>query len=290
MDIPTPPDHIEDELDRCRLSGDYYPVMFEWYKYVGRLANYFASVDQDSPAIKSISSVHFSVLAGLLNRLSRLMLSNVTLSHEGKFGETTSIIDRSIFESSIKLSWLCHEGTDDHFNRFIADGLKTELEFKKKIETNIKEREGQKTQIEERMLVSIQNYIDKSGLLEETIASSKKLPNLAQMIDIIGKGRLAYIVGQKIGSHHVHGTWVSLWFHYVNEENGKVYPRDHDCPTHINQYVYIPLVVLDSISAYIAYICTDSHSVEAIVGILDSVSDEIKVIYKEVMGSDNELV
>lgn len=151
MDIPTPPDNIDDELDRCRLSGDYYPVMFEWYKYVGRLANYFASVDQESPAIRTISSVHFSVLVGLLNRLSRLMLSNVTLSHEGKFGETTSIIDRSIFESSIKLSWLCQEGTEEHFNRFIADGLKTELEFKKKIESNIKEREGQKTQIEESM-------------------------------------------------------------------------------------------------------------------------------------------
>lgn len=290
MDIPTPPDNIDEELHRCKLSGDYYPVMFEWYKYVGHLANYFASIDQDSPAIKALSKVHFSVLIGMLNRCSRLMLSNVTLSHEGKFGETTSIIDRSIFESAIKLSWLCLEGIENNFDRFIASGLKTELEFKNKIESNIEERDGQKTQIENRMLESIQNYINKSELTEEAIANSKKLPNLAQMIDAIGKGRLAYIVGQKIGSHHVHGTWVSLWFHYVNEEDGKIYPRDHDCPTHINQYVYIPLVVLDSISAYIAYICTDSHVVDAITGVLDSVSDEIKEIYKEVMGADNEIV
>jgi hypothetical protein len=65
------------------------------------------------------------------------MLSNVALSHEGKFGETTAIIDRCIFESAVKIIWLCQSASDEEFTRYLADGLKTELEFKKRIKRNI---------------------------------------------------------------------------------------------------------------------------------------------------------
>jgi len=174
MEVPLPPEITEEEIQRCRETGDYCPVMFEWYKYVALVANFFASIQLDSPAIKEIPKIHHSVLIGLLNRCSRLMLSNVALSHEGIFGETTSIIDRSIFESAIKLSWLCHKSDEESFNRFIAEGLKTEIEFKKKIESNITQRNGQKTIIENRMLRSIGNYIEKSGLSIESITESKK--------------------------------------------------------------------------------------------------------------------
>src|SRR3990167_3353096 len=137
MNIPLPPEFTEEQLKRCSDSGEYSTVLFEWYKYVGRLANYFACISLDSPGIRDIDEAHHSILIGLLNRCSRLILSNVTLSHEGLFGETTSIIDRCIFESAIKLNWLCANPTDENFNRFIAEGLKTEVEFKKKIELTL---------------------------------------------------------------------------------------------------------------------------------------------------------
>ncbi len=290
MEVPLPPEITEEEIQRCRETGDYCPVMFEWYKYVALVANFFASIQLDSPAIKEIPKIHHSVLIGLLNRCSRLMLSNVALSHEGIFGETTSIIDRSIFESAIKLSWLCHKSDEESFNRFIAEGLKTEIEFKKKIESNITQRNGQKTIIENRMLRSIGNYIEKSGLSIESITESKKVPNLAQMIDTIGHDRLAYIVGQKIGSHHVHGTWVSLWSHYLEEKDGVVNLRDHNVPTHVNQYAYIPLVVLDAIESYIGFVCKDQEEAGGMIGLIDAISNEIRELFHEVCGSDNNVI
>ena len=282
-------------MQKCRDTGDYYPVLFKWYKYVGLLANFYASIQKKSPAIKGIPKIHYSVLIGLLNRCSRLMLSNVTLSHKGLFGETTSIIDRSIidrsiFESAIKLTWICHKGDYDSFNRFIAEGLKTELEFKKNIEGNIGKRSGEKLAIEDRMIASINNYIHKSELTEEQILASKKLPDMASMISVIGKNRLAYIVGQKIGSHHVHGTWVSLWFHYLEEHDGVIHPRDHNCETHINQYAYISLVVLDSIKAFVEYVCKDPNDVEGMAKLIVAVSGEIQKVYAEVVGSDFDVM
>lgn len=286
MILPDAPEIDELQYQECQRTGDFRSILFEWYKYVGRISNYFASVELRSPAIRDISKIHHSVLIGLLNRCSRLILSNVTLSKEGRFRETTSIIDRSIFESAIKLSWLCIKQDEESFNRFIAEGLKTEVEFKDIIKQKINSNEGKIKIVEDNMLTSIENYINKSGLDEETIKKSKKLPNLAQMIEDIGKDRLAYVVGQRIGSHHVHGTWVSLWFDYLTEEDGIVYPRDHNCPTHSNQYVYISLSVLEALSGYVKYLFLDQVMCEEIIGLLEAATQEIVDILHEMSKSD----
>ncbi len=229
--IPDPPIITEEDLNKCRKSGDFCPILFEWYKYVGSLCNFYSCIQQDSPAIRSIPPIQYYILVGLLNRCSRLMLSNVALSHEGLFGETTNIIDRCIAESAIKIAWLCHHRKDDYFNRYLSEGLKTELEFKKLIEKAIDDR-GKPIKIEERMLKSIRNHISSSGLSKAEIETAKKLPDMAAMIDSLGHDRLMYIVIQRMGSHHVHGTWPSLRLHYLEEENGILHPRDHDCETH----------------------------------------------------------
>jgi hypothetical protein len=291
MDIPLPPEISEAELEKCRKTADFCPVLFEWYKYVGLLSNFYASIQRKSPAIKNIPKIHYSILIGLLNRCSRLMLSNVALSHKGLFGETTSIIDRSIFESSIKLGWLCHKGDEESFTRFIAEGLKTEIELKRTIEANINKRSGNKLTIEGRMLTSINNYFHKSELTEEQILASKKLPDLASMINVIGKDRIAYVVGQRIGSHHVHGTWVSLWYHYLEEhDDGVIHLRDHNCETHVNQYAYISIVVLDAIKAFVEYVCKDSDDIEGMTMLIVAVSEKIQDVYQEVVGTDFDVV
>ena len=202
--FPKPPDIKEADLEKCRAEGDYCPVMFEWYKYVGLICNLFASIQRTSPAIRELIPIHYHILVGLLNRCTRLMLSNVVLSHEGRFGETTIILDRCICESAIKILWLCQSDNLEDFTRYLADGLKADLELKAKILSNVKSRDGKLLVIEERMLASIENYIKSSGLSEEKINSTKKLPDMASMIDSLGADRLLYIVSQKMDSHHIH--------------------------------------------------------------------------------------
>lgn len=122
--LPEAPNITEEDLHRCRESSDFCPVLFEWYKFVGALAVTFACLRRESPALRSIPEDEYAILIGLLNRFARLMLANVALSHEGGFGETTSIIDRSIFESCVILSWLCRTRDIDRFVRYKASGLK----------------------------------------------------------------------------------------------------------------------------------------------------------------------
>ncbi len=241
----------------------------------------------ESPALKKIKDEDYFILVGLINRCGRLMHSNVALSHEGKFGETTSILDRCIFESCVILGWLCRTSNDDRFNRYIANGLRTEIEFKAEIEKNIETRDKNQLKIEKRMLSSIDRCINDSGLSEEEISGTKKLPDLASMINATGKPRLQYLVGQRIGSHHVHGSWVSLGVHYLErDDSGIKGPRDHDCDTHVNQYVYIPLVVLDAMSAFCLFVFEDSADSKVLTDMLESIADEIFKINSEVIGDD----
>lgn len=285
--IPDPPEFSVELRRSCQKSGDFRPMLFEWYKFIAIVCNFFARLRPDSPALKKLESIHYSVSVGLLNRCSRLMLSNVALSHKGRFGETTAIIDRSIFESCIKLSWLCQKANSESFERYLADGLKTELELRSEIEKAIEERQGQVLVIEARMLASIQRYIESSTLSEAQIREAKKLPDLAAMLESLKQSRLMYVVGQKIGSHHVHGTWPSLKQHYLElTEEGIWAPRDHDCSTHQNQYIYVSLAVLDALRSFIDYCVEEPDEIELFIGVFDSIEEEILEIMRAGNGND----
>jgi hypothetical protein len=287
--LPEEPSISEEMRARCRRAGEYRPILFEWYKYVALLANRFAGIRGDSPGLRAMPPVHFGVLVGLLNRCARLMFANVALSHEGLFGETTAILDRCVFESCVKLSWLCSQSLPDAFERFFAEGLKTELELEREISANITARQGVTLNIERRMLDSVDRAIASTGLTREQIEGAKKLPDIAAMLNALGQRRLAYVVGQRLGSHHVHGTWVSLRQHFLEEgEDGLLRPRDHDCDTHVNQYLFVPQAVLASMRSFLKSTVADGQVAASLETVVRSAEDQVGQIGLELSGSDFE--
>ncbi len=288
--IPQPPKITDDQLKAAHDSCDYCPILFEWYKFSGELCNFFSRLRPDSDALKNIDPLYYAVLIGLLNRCSRLMLSNIVLSYKRMHGETTAILDRCIFESTIKINWLCNENFKERFDQLLADGLRTELRLKQKINKNIEIREKKSFLIEQRMLTSIERYISSSKLTEEQISSSKKLPSLDKMMDDKADD-LQYIVAQKIGSHHVHGTWPSLLLHYLELDDSGLYsPRDDANETHVNQYVIIPLYVLQAMESFTRFMFSKEEDMKPFLNLLTSTKNEILKINKKVIGNDFELL
>jgi len=289
--IPDPPEFSEEQIKACKESRDFRPMLFEWYRFAALLCNYFARIHPYSPMLRKIPGIQYSVCVGLLNRCSRLMLSNLTLSQEGKFGETTAIIDRSIFESCVILTWLCHKNDTESFERYLAEGLKTELEFKSAIEKEIEKRGGQALVIEDRMLASIKRQIKFSTLSESQIRDAKRLPDIASMINTIGQPRLIYIGGQKIGSHHVHGTFSSLQLHYLEmTPEGFWTPSDNDCSTHKNQYTFVSIEVLDAMKSFIGFCVTDQEDRLPFIELIDSIIKDIQNLKEEADENDFDII
>lgn len=259
LEFPNIPVFENDTVEKCRQTKDYKPIFFELYKHVGIICYLFSCIVPDTNAVRNIHKQHFETLIGLLNRCSRLMLANTVLSHDGKFGETTAIIDRCIVESAINVIWLCKKNDNESFERYLADGLKSDLELESKVLENINARDGKVLVIEERMLNSIDRCVNLSGLQKDKIHQIRKFPNMVTRLDDIGFGSLAYTSIQRMGSHHVHGTWSSLLFHYLKEENGKLLPQDHPISTDVIQFINIPLVILDALKNFIDFIIIDKE-------------------------------
>lgn len=286
--LPNAPKITEEDMRRCRETGDFSPILFEWYKFVGGLCVTFANLLQVSPVIrKDISNRDYGILIGLINRCARLILANVALSHEGSFGESTSILDRCIFESCVILSWLCNSKFDDKFERYIASGLKTELELKSEVLKSIEKRGGIALTIEKRMLNSVRDCLFEAGFDEEKIKNTKGLPDIAAMLTSIGHQRFSYTAGQRIGSHHVHGTWVGLRNHYIELDESSVYRTKQISKTHINQYVYITYITLESLSNFVSYVFkSDEAEKETVLKLFEDTKEEISKLNKEVVGTD----
>lgn len=286
--LPDAPVITDENMEQCRSTGDFSPVLFEWYKFVGGLCVTFANLLQSSPPVrKDISKRDYGILIGLINRCARLILANVALSHKGNFGESTSILDRCIFESCVILSWLCNANIEDKFERYITSGLRTELELQTEIQKFIDARDGVVLNIEKRMLNSVKECFAEAGFDREKIEATKGLPDLASMLNVIGHRRFSYTAGQRIGSHYVHGTWIGLRNHYIElDENGD-YRTKQVTRTNINQYVHITYIVLEALSNFVNYVFESSEDEKnVILNLFKDTTNEITVLNKEIVGTD----
>jgi len=266
------------------------PMLFEWYKYIIVICNILASVSRHSPAVKKMPALHYAILTGLLNRCSRLMLSNVRLAATKKYGETIVLLDRSIIESAVTVQWLCHKDNDASFQRYLADGIKSDLKLRDRIQQNIAQRGGDALVIESRMMASIQECIKSTKLTEALIHETKALPDLWSMCRDCGLREEFYIGTQRMGSHAVHGTWTSLSSHYLRKnKRGDYYLRDHDVRPHENQFMIIPLVMLETLKRLIEYVIPNPIDREPIDSIILDTWEELSNLTQEIVSPDFEI-
>lgn len=59
--LPTPPSFSNEDMRKCKETGDYNPVLFEWYKFVSALAMVVTHIRRESPAFRHISPRHYHV-------------------------------------------------------------------------------------------------------------------------------------------------------------------------------------------------------------------------------------
>ena len=261
--LPSPPTFTEDQFIEAKGTNDFYPIVFELYKHVGLMGVKCIEIRRDSPDFRKMPSRHHAILIGLLNRSCRLMLSNIALTHEGRYGETMRLLNRCITESTINILWLCEKDDPSLFQRYLAEGIKNELELFDVISNNISQRGGEALAIEERMLRSISRYVQSTGLSVEEIKATPKLPNFRDRMDSLSFGGQAYLGIQKMGSHAIHGTWPDLLTFYLEWNEGDIFlPADHDSTPHPYDYIHISFFVLNAIECFLNYISESKFNLD----------------------------
>jgi hypothetical protein len=253
--LPLAPNFSPEVVAECQRDRDAMPMIFEWYKRVAIIATTCANIIHDAPGARDRSVREYRIITGLLMRCGRLMRAVLELAQKNRFGESIPILTRSLCESAVKAAWLATENTNDAFRRYIADGLKAELELKTDIERNIAAR-GHSLVIETRMLASIASCFAPSGLSETDVRSTSRLPDMATMYDktIGGDTRGTYLVVHKLGSHATHGTWVDLLLrHLMIDDSGELQLQHDLIPPEQEQLRSGAAIVLRAIGKYLEW-------------------------------------
>src|SRR5579864_8893967 len=97
------------------------------------------------------------------------MLVVTQLSSKGDRAEVVSALCRSINESAINLEFLVHTNDDKYFDQFVKFSLGPERELYDIIQAKIAARGGDVWPIEYRMLKSINNVCQASGVKIEEV-------------------------------------------------------------------------------------------------------------------------
>ena len=228
--VGPPVEVTEEAIDRCRANDAFGALVFDLYREAGRLvcASSGAFFGYDGAEIKL--DRNRAICAGLLVRISKLMVSVVKLSSGIEHGETVQVLNRCIIESVVNVRFLLLKDDDEVFDRFVKNDLRAERELYDFIQENIESREGEQLAVEKSMLESILAKCESSGVAIDEInpKAGSWGGSFENRVKALGFDANAYTIFQRIPSHAVHGTWMDLLNnHLLRKEDGFEPNFDH---------------------------------------------------------------
>lgn len=284
--MPDPPTISDETYEKCRESGDFREILFEYYKYVAIICVICSQTVFESPALQ-ISRKKWTVLVGLLTRCQRIMAAHLEYFQDGRYGDVTFILDRCLLETCIKVRWISGDPAEIRLQRYFEDSLRTDKELLDEIKRNVVTRNNVELVFERRMLASIARNAKEAGINIADLAAMRRAPPLSAMMEEIGEDRFLYTVVGKIASHAVHGSWANLLHSYLDEdENGNLVPASTFPNSHINQYVINCLFVIDACVDFLKKNFSDADEIIYILAIIENYQREIWELNLEIVGED----
>ncbi len=195
-------------------------VVFELYKEAVSVVNLAAHILDETASVKGGWPRNQAICAGLMVRIAKFMVVVTQLSAKGDRAEVVSALNRSIMESAINLEFLVSTNDDKYFDKFVKFSLGPERELYDIIQTNITARKGEIWPIERRMLESINDVCEVSGVKIEEV--NRKYGDwgggVRERLKAINKEE-QYVGMQRTPSHAVHGTWVDLYKNHLEHDS-----------------------------------------------------------------------
>lgn len=199
--------------------------------------------------------------AGLLTRIAKFMSAVMALLVDKVkgHGEVILALNRCITESAVKLNFFNEKAVQEDFDNFVKSSLKPEKELYTIIQRNIASR-GRTLPIETRMLNSINRVFQKSGINDisdlKVIPKSKDYKSILEALSI----DTLYPMLQGVPSHSIHGTWVDLIQHHLEEHGAGFRPRPESKTPDARSMCPINVVVLTAIKSYLNKYFPSSHN------------------------------
>lgn len=207
---------VPENLDNLSYN-DFMHLSVELAKETGQLIGAAASI---APG-KGVWERDAAIIVGHFVRLFKLISAQIDQTCKGR-QEISWIFSRPIFETIVNAKYLLKN--QDAFDNYVVYSLQNDKELKDVIDRKIAEREGEVLPIETRMLRSIENVMNKSGVDTESIPD-KRLHSWGEK-NIYGRTKAVgleemYLAFMGGSSQAVHGNWLDLLvYHLIPEKDG----------------------------------------------------------------------
>ena len=166
-----------------------------------------------------------AICAGQLVRMYKICALSVLQFSAGHGGDHQMALAREFVESAGAAAYLLEKiDTKERFNAYIYDSLIPERELLRTIKQQVRERNGVRLPIEERMERSVQATLKTAGVELEEIPPRKQnnWPSVESRLKLLGP--VAYNA-YRAGSSAVHGTWTDLARNHLEETDGGFIPQ-----------------------------------------------------------------
>jgi hypothetical protein len=239
-------------LDGYTRDDEFTAVAFELYKEAGTLIGVCShSFVGHDPKQQSLNRDH-AICAGLGVRIAKFMISVMQLvSSNPDRGDVVHVLNRCITESAVNLRFLAAKDERRFYDQFVEYSLGPERELYDLINSNVKARGGMLLAIETRMLESIDRVCTLSGLRITDVKA--KNPDWAggfrNRLEALREGHT--YVGMRVASHAVHGTWVDLTLHHLQEKNGGFAPDPSWSRVDTRLLLPVAVLVLQAAGEYV---------------------------------------
>ena len=267
----------DEEIKKCVEAGSFMPLAFELFKEAGSIlvivSNAYLSY-YDKPPVMSRNQ---AILAGMITRIYKLMISILQLTVPDERGEVIMILQRCILETVINILFLIHHNDEELFDSFVKLSLAPERELYNIIMKRIDARDGASLPIEERMLSTIERLCKNSDLSIEEVSPKYKqwggsFPDKLEALNM----KEAYVALQRIPSHTVHGSWADLLMHHIEPVEGGFRPNTEWRRVDERMYTSTSLLALDAAYEYLSHIFQETPEVMPLYKRIDDLQERIR--------------
>lgn len=204
----------------CNTADDFTSLSFELYKEVGVVATVSASCYIGMPGDPHLMPRNQAICAGLLIRICKFMTGIVVLTATRESREVAMALMRCIMDTAVTIRFLILRNDNAIYDEFVWRSLSPEGELFDLVQRNIAARGGESLPVERRLLKTINDLVEASGLTIDDIPRQHRDWGGGLRKRLIALGiEDTYVGSQRMPSHAIHGTWVDLLIHHLEQSD-----------------------------------------------------------------------
>ena len=280
-----PPSFSQEDIDSYKRTDNWLPYLVKWFDYIRTENIIFSSIIYDCDVIVIKNQLHYMLITGSMRRIDQLLNAYIIQYNSQKYDVALDVLYRCAWEAICRTIWIISKNTEERFEYYICTSVKSDLDLKYIVEKNIKKRNGNSVEIEERILRSINKVINATGFSDEHFQRKYKYISFKDILADIYDVRNGQVYNMYcLSSHAIHNTFSEIYMHHIVDNNNVLSLKNGYKSDPSSQIPVLSHCLLKLLLAFVNWSFKDDFKTD-IIDILEGMTSEyIEYVKKSLEG------